>query len=283
MKKLSNQTISVTIEDHGAELSSIRRGEREYLWNADPAFWKRHSPVLFPIVGSVWNGEFRSHGATYKLGQHGFARDMDFTLLSESENEVWYVLRSSDETKQKYPYEFELRIGYRLRGNEVDVLWEVENTGEEEMAFQIGAHPAFYYQQGDYFKVEPALPILTSRVITEGGCVDPSIRKQTATEQGYLLLDEHTFDDDALVLEGSQLTAVSICDKEKNPYLTVRFTSPLVGLWSPPRKNAPFVCIEPWYGRCDEVRYDGDYENKEHINHLAPHGTFAVGYTIVVE
>ncbi len=153
------------------------------------------------------------------------------------------------------------------------------------MSFQIGAHPALYYHPGDYFQLtkdHKAVETLCSEVITEGGCVDPAVSKKVETPDGYLLLDEHTFDDDALVLPNSQLTCVSICDKDKHPYLTVRFTSPLVGLWSPPHKNAPFVCIEPWYGRCDEVRYAGDYEHKPHIQHLGAHEVFEVKYTIIV-
>lgn len=302
MTTLSNENLRLTVEDHGAELSSIRRGDREYLWNADPAFWKRHSPVLFPIVGSVWGGEYRSHSKTFALGQHGFARDMDFKLLSCSADEVWYVLSADDETLKKYPYEFILRIGYRLRGNEIDVLWEVENPTSEDIWFQIGAHPAFYYKPGDYFRLSSGekscvagdkacgssdrsacVETCVSRVITEGGCVHPTLTKSVSTEDGYLLLDAHTFDDDALVLEDSQLSEVSICSSDRKPYLTVRFSSPLVGLWSPPHKNAPFVCIEPWYGRCDTVGFAGEYEQKDHMNRLGANEVFKASYTIVIE
>ena len=83
MKELSNDKISIQIADHGAELISICANETEYLWQADPQFWGRHSPVLFPIVGRVWNNTYRHEGKTYSLGQHGFARDMDFQLTYE--------------------------------------------------------------------------------------------------------------------------------------------------------------------------------------------------------
>ncbi len=104
MKTLDNGIISVSVKEHGAELSSIKCNGREYLWQADPAFWKRHSPVLFPIVGSVWDGEYRVNGNVYSLGQHGFARDMDFKLLSESIDSVFYVLESTEETLLKKNY-----------------------------------------------------------------------------------------------------------------------------------------------------------------------------------
>ena len=90
MKTVSNQELTIRVSEHGAELSSIVANAtgKEYLWQADPAFWKRHSPVLFPIVGSVWKAEYRNEGTVYPLSQHGFARDMDFTLIDEAENEL---------------------------------------------------------------------------------------------------------------------------------------------------------------------------------------------------
>ena len=95
MKILSNDKITLQISEAGAELTSIVANETEYLWQADPAFWKRHSPVLFPIVGSVWENEYRNEGIPYTLTQHGFARDMEFTLISEKEDEVRYRLVSN--------------------------------------------------------------------------------------------------------------------------------------------------------------------------------------------
>ena len=111
---------------------------KEYLWQADPAFWKRHSPVLFPIVGSVWKAEYRNEGTVYPLSQHGFARDMDFTLIDEAENELRFALESTPDTLRAYPFPFLLEIGYRLEGNKVEVLWRVKNTGDKTMHFQIG-------------------------------------------------------------------------------------------------------------------------------------------------
>ena len=147
MKTVSNQELTIRVSEHGAELSSIVANAtgKEYLWQADPAFWKRHSPVLFPIVGSVWKAEYRNEGTMYPLSQHGFARDMDFTLIDEAENELRFALESTPDTLRAYPFPFLLEIGYRLEGNKVEVLWRVKNTGDKTMHFQIGAHPAFLY------------------------------------------------------------------------------------------------------------------------------------------
>lgn len=103
MKTLSNSELTIKVSPHGAELCSIWCNGKEYLWQADPAFWKRHSPVLFPIVGSVWENKYRHEGNSYTLTQHGFARDMDFELILERENEVYYRLVDNEEAHQKYP------------------------------------------------------------------------------------------------------------------------------------------------------------------------------------
>lgn len=304
MQTITNGQLTISVKEHGAELASIVSNGREYLWQADEAFWKRHSPVLFPIVGAVWNGEYRSHGNTYKLGQHGFARDMEFTLLMATDIEVRYVLTSSDETIARYPYHFRLEIGYRLEGNRVKVLWHVENTGSEVMSFQIGAHPAFFWplltdehiaggvgamtqpladtDRRGYFRIEADAKTMPLSVITAQGCIGGT-GEMTLDEDGYLPVDAHTFDHDTLIVEDSHITKVTLCDDQKAPYLSLEFTSPLVGLWSPPGKRAPFVCIEPWYGRTDPAGYEGLYEEKPWIQTLQPAAVFDASYDIIIE
>lgn len=145
MNTLSNSDLTLQVSSHGAELCSIRGNNgHEYLWQADPVYWKRHSPVLFPIVGSVWENEYRHEGRTYQLTQHGFARDMDFELVEESSSYLLYRLVDDEETRRKYPFSFSLEIAYRLEGRRIEVTWRVTNRGTEVMYFQIGAHPAFY-------------------------------------------------------------------------------------------------------------------------------------------
>lgn len=288
MKTLSNSQLSIQVSSHGAELCSICCNGKEYLWQADPAFWKRHSPVLFPIVGSVWENTYKHEGQSYSLAQHGFARDMDFELISESENEVHYRLTDTEETRKKYPFPFCLEIGYRIEGKKVEVLWTVRNTGTKELYFQIGAHPAFYYPDYDaetaergYFGFDKA-DGLRNILISEKGCADVAHDYPLELTDGLLPLDIHTFDKDALILENSQVKEVTLYNKEKKPYLSLYFDAPVVGLWSPPAKNAPFVCIEPWYGRCDRAHYTGEYKDKDWMQHLLAEAVFEGGYTIEI-
>ena len=148
---LQNNQIQVRIASHGAEMTSLVDLEsgRQMLWNADPEYWKRHSPVLFPIVGSVWEGVYRECGKEFRLGQHGFARDMEFNLLSQDDQSAFFELTSSEESHKLYPYDFRLVIGYELSGKTVKVVWKVINPSDGEIHFQIGAHPAFLLRNED--------------------------------------------------------------------------------------------------------------------------------------
>ena len=289
MTILKNEALTVEISEHGAELQSIRKGETEYLWQGDPAYWGRRSPVLFPIVGSVWEKKYRVNGTEYELGQHGFARDMDFTLVSASETEARYRLESSEETLAKYPYPFVLEIAYRLHGNSVDVIWEVTNPAAEVLHFQIGAHPAFYYPDYDpeksgrgslSFDKSEGLECIR---IKEKGCVDAQTKWPLEMPDGKVKLEKDTFDAiDTIMLQDGQIGQVNMFKEDGTPWLSVTFDAPVVGIWSPPGKVAPFICLEPWYGRCDSVGYEGEYKDKDWMNTLAPGEKFSSVYTIEI-
>lgn len=289
MTILKNDVLTVEVNEHGAELQSIRKGETEYLWQGDPAYWGRRSPVLFPIVGSVWEARYRVGGKEYALGQHGFARDMDFELVSSSETEVRYRLLSSEATKEKYPYDFCLEIAYRLRGAELDVIWEVSNPSDEDIYFQIGAHPAFFYPDYDpqksgrgFFTFDRSEGLECIR-IKEKGCVDAETKWPLELQDGVLKLEKDTFDAiDTIMLQDSQVKRVNMFREDGTPWLSLSFEAPVVGIWSPPGKVAPFICIEPWYGRCDRVGYEGDYRAKDWINRLAPGEKFSSVYTVEI-
>lgn len=291
METLSNGILTIQVSSHGAELCSLQCGGREYLWQADPAFWARHSPVLFPIVGRVWNDTYRVGTDEYHLSQHGFARDSDFKLLTLTDAEVRYRLGNTEASRQRYPYAFELEIGYRLEGRAVRVMWQVHNPSSSAVLdFQIGAHPAFYYpdfepeaQERGYFRFD-AEGVLVRSCIGEKGCLDTEKKEKLELEEGgWLPLSQQLFGRDALVLEQGQVHEVTLCDRRRKPYLTLAYEAPVVGLWSPPGKNAPFVCIEPWYGRCDSVGYEGAYAGKEWMQHLQPGETFQASYLIRVD
>lgn len=290
---LKNEELTLTFSDAGAELQAITdtKTGKEYLWNADPAYWKRISPVLFPIVGNLKNKTYSYQGQNYSLPQHGFARDMEFALLESNENSLSFLLESSNETLEVYPFPFQLIIRYTLIKRTVTVTWEVKNPGEESMYFSIGGHPAFLCpintedkQTDYYFSFDSNAPITVSKVSENGLIVKDSSLSPVIIplQDGLLPIDSHLFDDDALVIENNQYHSVSLLTPDKKPYVTVDFDAPLFGLWSPTRKNAPFVCIEPWYGRCDSEDYNGTLENREWGNVLEAGKIFQKSYTITI-
>lgn len=286
---LENGQISIRVDSLGAELKSLKKitTGMEYMWDARPEYWKRTSPVLFPIVGSLNNGSYHYNGKEYPMPQHGFARDTEFALMRQTEDELVFALRASEGTKAKYPFDFELESGYRLDGNRLVVSWKVTNRDSKEMYFSIGGHPAFMCPVGgsgvqtDYKLLFDAKDKITASIIGNGGTLS-SRQKEYVLNDGMMDITADLFDEDALIIEDGQAHSVSLCDREGQPYLTVDFDAPLFGVWSPAKKNAPFVCIEPWYGRCDRETFEGDLSEREWGNKLAPEETFYAEYTITI-
>lgn len=285
---LENDTLKVEIDSLGAEIKSVKRKEdgREYMWCGDPKYWGRTSPVLFPFVGAPKNKEYRYEGKTYAMGQHGFARDMEFELETNERGRIWFVLASTEETYAKYPFHFKLHIGYALEKNEVRVLWKVENTDGKPIYFAIGAHPAFRCPiHGESDKLGYGLKFggLTDELHHHGNTPDGMAVMEDevlALTDGAVTFTPGFFDKCTYMVEGAQTGKVSLLDREGEPYVTVRFDTPLFAVWSPEGKDAPFVCIEPWYGRCDAVDFEGSLAERAYENALAPGGAFMASYSM---
>ena len=291
METISNSILTVQIAGHGAELQSIKKNGQEYLWQGDTRFWGRRSPVLFPIVGRVWENRYRHAGNTYEIGQHGFARDMDFKMTYKQEDGAVYWLESTPDTLGKFPFPFRLLTGYLLDNNKVIVKWRVENLGATDMYFQIGAHPAFYLpdfipsaDERGFFAFDNNKD-LEYIIPVEKGCTSPERHVLKTNREGLMPIDLHTFDCDTYIFDNKQLKKVTLLDKEKNPFISLEFDSPLVALWSPTKvhPDCPFVCIEPWYGRCDTMGYAGELKDREWIQKLGPKEVFEAEYKIIIE
>ncbi|MDE7341845.1 MAG: aldose 1-epimerase family protein [Lachnospiraceae bacterium] len=286
--QIGNEKITIQIDSMGAELKSLKRVDTgtEYMWEGNPAFWKRTSPVLFPLVGGLKNGEYLHDGRRYPMGQHGFARDRQFQLKSQTNREIWFTLGSDEESLQEYPYEFLLELGYELQENMVIAKWKVTNPASGELHFSIGGHPAFRCpiledtKQTDYRIRFDTKEKVISGIIQNGLMSDE--KEVYPLENGYLRITEHLFDRDALVIEEDQSKEVALVKPDGRVYLTVRFDAPLFGIWSPPGKNAPFICIEPWYGRCDGINFTGTWEERKWGQRLASGESFEASYQIIV-
>lgn len=287
--KLENESIAVAVESFGAELKSVKSKAdgREYMWCADEKYWKRTSPVLFPLVGSLKGQSYLYEGETYPMSQHGFARDREFTLVSQSEESIFFELRADADTLKAYPFDFTLQIGYELADNTVKVIWKVVNNEDKDgiMYFSIGAHPAFNCpingeqgKAGYGMKLNAKSGVLYSRINGDGLMLNS--KSELELKEGSVVFTDDFFDEGVYIIEDYQANEVSLLDTAGKPYVTVNFDAPLFGIWSPEKKNAPFVCIEPWYGRCDRESFEGNLTEREWGQKLSSGESFERHYKI---
>ncbi len=287
---IENDYLKVSVNDHGAELYSIfdKIHNREVIWQADPAYWKRHAPVLFPNVGRHFENHYRIGETEYPSKQHGFARDSEFTCVDMTTDSITHKLKSSDATKENYPYDFELKIKHVLEKNQVSVCWEVVNHSNKPMYFTIGGHPAFNVpavgsadNKEDYLLTFDEQKSLTYLLLDPAsGTALPDQTQTLELTDGTCHIDAHMFDHDALIFD-NQIEKAGIAFPDGTPYLELtchRF--PNFGIWSVP--GSSFVCLEPWMGRCDDCGFTGDLSEKANINKLDVDEIFNASYEIKI-
>lgn len=285
MITIQNEQLSVAISDHGAELTGIRSCDTgiEYLWDADPAFWGKHAPVLFPIVGTLKDNSYLYKGKSYSMLRHGFARDKVFTLKEHTATDACFELTEDDETFARYPFLFKFQVRYRLEGNRLWNEYSVMNRGKELMYFSVGGHPAFRVplEEGpeyrDYFlefsEAETAdrWPLSRNLVSTHP---KPFLQKERIVP-----LSHDLFLEDAVILKNLRSSSVSLRSRASHHGVTLHFTGfPYLGIWAPP--EAPFVCLEPWQGIADSLYHNQQISEKEGICVLEPGESWMRGWAV---
>lgn len=286
---LENTDCQVTINHYGAELSSfiLKEHEIEYIWQGDPEYWGRHAPVLFPFVGRLKNDEYSYEGQIFKMGQHGFARDLVFDLEAATDSSATFLLKSNAETLEKYPFEFELRLTYTLDGKELKVGYEV-STKSKEMYFGIGGHPAFNVplakdtKFGDYYV--HFMPSKSRFLLPLKGAYIDLKEKTLGQTNTSIQLNRQFFENDAFILETNGQNSFAILSDKTDHGVTLSYKDlPYVGIWSAYPKEAPFVCIEPWAGIADTTEASGNIKEKLGINRIEAGDVFEASYTIEIK
>ena len=272
---LETDALLVEISDAGAELCRVwdKESGLERLWNADPAVWNRHAPILFPFVGKLTDGHYRVNGKEYCMKtQHGFARDLDFVCTEASDCLVAHCLCSSEQTREGYPFDFRLTVRHRVDAAKPRCLrieWTVENCGEGRMLFSIGGHPGFLMPAGvrkeDCLIVFPGHDKLCYFNANSAGFALPEKTRCLRLEQGAAPFQPDI--PDTWIFQDQGIDAVSIASPEGKPYVTLRCPGfPLLAVWANPK--GPFICLEPWYGRTDDAGFSGTLEEKTGIERL---------------
>lgn len=286
MITLENDHLQIVIKSAGAELTKIYSKETQlnYLWNGNPKFWKRHAPILFPIVGKLKEHTYYVDDKKFHLPQHGFARDQEFNMVSKTDSEVVFELSFSEKTLEIYPCQFKLFICYALQGNTLKVEYKVQNHDNKDIFFSIGAHPAFSCPLTDetsfsdyYVTFEESETPLQYSLNKENG-----LRKEQPIQKSLgkkIDLNYDVFKDDALIFKGIQSKKVSLKSNKHQHGINFHFSDwEYFAFWT--KKDAPFICFEPWMGAADLETTNQDFIQKDGIIKLSKNDKFTQEYSI---
>lgn len=285
---IQNGGFSARIAATGAELKSLvdRRTGREYMWQADPAWWAGSAPVLFPVIGGLKGGEYSLEGRPYKLPSHGFARTSEFRVAETGAESASFELAADAKSREVYPFDFLLRVSFALELSGIAVRYHVSNRGQGRMYFSIGSHPAFnlpfaggllenYYV---LFEQEEN----DERWFFKDGMVVAGKTAEVLTNRKVLSLSRSLFDQGPVIFKHPQSREFTIAHSGSSHAITVATDGvPYVAVWSKPN-GAPFLCIEPWHGIPDMTDTSGNLTEKEGILSLESHGSFSTGYRVEI-
>jgi galactose mutarotase-like enzyme len=277
---LSNSEIQVQIKHFGAELCAITHNNEEFLWEGTASVWGKHSPILFPIVGSLKNDSYSYNDNAYSLPRHGFARDCMFEIVEETNTKVMMSLKSSEVSKSKYPFDFEFIVTHQIEGKTLHIGFEIYNLNNDIMPFAIGAHPAFALPQNiDNYSLEfNNNEALFSNELIDGLVSDKLVAIKT--EQNKLKLCDALFVNDALIFKQIKSKRVTLLENN-SPRLRVNYPDfKSLGIWTKPK--AQFICIEPWLGYADTTTSTGKILEKEGIIMLDPNSIYRCNYQIEI-
>ncbi len=278
---ISNANLTAQIKHLGAELFSLKNNQNtEYIWEGNPAFWGKHSPILFPIVGTLKKNTYNYNQKQFQLSRHGFAREMEFELVKKSDESATFSLISTLETQKVFPFNFELQICYSLDENKLNIDYKVINKTETTLPFAIGAHPAFALPGNfEEYSLEFQQAETLKYYLLEEGLISNN-SNEIQLDNKKLGLNYQWFEKDALVFKTLESKSITILKNEKS-ILKVNFNDfPNLGIWTV--QNAPFLCIEPWFGYSDTLNEYDDFLKKEGIQLLKNNETFKSNYSVEI-
>ena len=307
---LHNEHLQATFSTQGAELQSLtdRKTGQEYCWQGDLAFWNGRAPILFPIVGGMWDGACRINGQVYHIPKHGFVRKREWTRIAAAQhltndNSITFAVENTSEELEMFPWPYRLEVTYALTGRTLRTDLRVKNlSSASTLYFQMGGHPSLrlpdWQPEGQnvqgYLRFE-GRPLDLLRASLQG-CTEPKrvpipwnddvetsnalARHQPAN--ALVPISVATFANEALIFDHRQLSAVEVLNLRKQRVARFASSAPVWLVWAPQGKHAPFLCVEPWYGLCDPQDFHGNIEERPYIQHAAPGAVWEGWYTMEV-
>ncbi|MBR1974239.1 MAG: aldose 1-epimerase family protein [Clostridia bacterium] len=287
---IENAYLKVQVNSMGAQLWSVqsKKSNTEYLWQGSPEHWTGRAYNLFPFIGRMYEGIFRYDGKEYPSRAHGLARYFDFTLETQTENALTFLLKDSEETKKEYPFSFEYRVRFILKDATLTTEYSVKNTDERELICTFGGHPGINVPFGagsfEEYYLDFATPTDVRRqLLAEGDkfLADKSV-PYPLKDGTKLYLKHELFEHDAIILENTSKYVALKCDKESR-YVSLRYDDyKFIGFWQPAKNEPPFLCLEPW----DALpAIDGavcELENKPHMTRVPTKETKSISFTLEI-
>ncbi len=270
---IENEFLKASVKSDGAELSSLisKSTDIEYLWQGNPDVWYGQSPVLFPIIGRVLDDKYYLDGKEYFMPKHGLFRKREASVVSHESDKITFVETEDDETLKIYPYKFEVYVTFELIEKKLKCSYKVVNNNTSQMYFSIGGHPGFNCKIGDRLVFDENETLDTVLIDTE--CLRNGGTERVLTNEKAITVTEHIFDNDALIFNGIKSECITL--ESDFHSRKIRFNMgkcPYLGIWAKP--NAPYVCIEPWWGVNDDHNFTPDFSQKKCIQSLSGGNNF---------
>ncbi len=281
---IQNKDLTVTVSSLGAELQSIWSSDgTEYLWQGDPAYWTDRSPNLFPYIGRMIGKQYLYGGKQYPMNIHGFASYLEFSLSEQSDDTLILALTDSEDTAAQYPWKFAFRVCYRLKGNRLEVTFDVENRDDKTMLFAVGGHPGFYMPEFEGARLRFSQSCAPKRILFTADCFVEDHTADYPLEDGICIPLRHDlFDEDAIVLT-DVAKAVTLESRDGSRRVTVSYPQmDYIGFWHMPQTDAPYVCIEPWSSLPSRKGTKTVLEEQKDLLRLAPGKTYQNIWTIEI-
>lgn len=275
-----NNNFTLAVKEMGAELTSLKSKESgfEFIWCGDTDIWYGQSPILFPIIGRLLDDKYMLDGKEYTMPKHGIVRKKPFKLIESTPDSLTFVQTDDDESKEAYPYEFELKVKFTLTQTGLSIDHTVTNKSNKVMYYSFGAHPGFNCEIGDYLEFSEAEKLVTERIDHESILIEEKF--PVDLDGNKLIITKDIFNNDALILSGYKSDSVTLKSDKHNRQVKFNFDSPLLGIWAKP--NAPYVCIEPWWGVNDNYDKKPDLSQKRGIMALEAQKSKTFSWTIEI-